>query len=171
MAAEAAARCGAGLISIAMRPEYAPMQAALRPELMFRGVATPSELSPLIQRANVLAIGPGLGTDAWAQDLLDNALNCGLPLVVDADALNLLAEHPQQRDDWILTPHPGEASRLLGQSIAEIQADRFTAAQHLVSEYGRRGGAQRRGLTDCLRRSTPADLRIGQSRYGQRRNG
>jgi hydroxyethylthiazole kinase-like uncharacterized protein yjeF len=64
------------------------------------------------------------------------ALDCGLPLIVDADALNLLAQEPLHREDWVLTPHPGEAARLLACSSAEIEADRFSAVQELQARYG-----------------------------------
>jgi NAD(P)H-hydrate epimerase len=90
----------------------------------------------LLARATVVVIGPGLGTDRWAMGLLDAALNCPLPLVVDADALNLLASEPLPRGNWILTPHPGEAARLLGQTSAAIQADRFGAIRALQQRYG-----------------------------------
>lgn len=136
MSAEAAARCGAGLVSIATRREHAAMQAALRPELMFRGVENAAELKPLLERADVVAIGPGLGTQDWGRALLAAVLATALPLVVDADALNLLAVAPQRRDNWILTPHPGEAARLLGMDTATLQQDRFAAARRLHERYG-----------------------------------
>jgi NAD(P)H-hydrate epimerase len=63
-------------------------------------------------------------------------LDARLPLVVDADALNLIARDPVRRADWILTPHPGEAARLLGSDSRAIQADRFAAAAQLESRYG-----------------------------------
>lgn len=136
LAAEAAARCGAGLISIATRPAAADMQAAQRPELMFRGVDSVADLDPLLERASVIAIGPGLGTSRWGQSLLAAVLDRDLPLVIDADALNLLAQQPQQRRRWILTPHPGEAARLLASDTRTIQQNRFAAVQALVQRYG-----------------------------------
>lgn len=136
MAAEAAARCGAGLVSVATRPEHAPVHAALRPEIMFRGVRHADELGPLIARAEVIAIGPGLGTGEWSLSLLDAVLAAPRPLVMDADALNLLARKPFQRDHWILTPHPGEAARLLACDTATVQADRFAATRKLAERYG-----------------------------------
>jgi NAD(P)H-hydrate epimerase len=63
-------------------------------------------------------------------------LDSGLPLVVDADALNLLAAMPEARHDWVLTPHPGEAARLLGQDTAALQADRFAALRALQQRFG-----------------------------------
>ena len=83
----------------------------------------------------MIAIGPGLGQSAWARELFCAALETALPLVVDADALNLLAQEPARRDNWILTPHPGEAARLLGCSTADIQADRFRAARELQQRF------------------------------------
>ncbi len=136
MAAEAAARCGAGLVSVATSPEHAAQLNMLRPELMCHGVDGPQQLRPLLQRASVVAIGPGLGSSNWAQGLLGYVLECKLPMVLDADALNLLAYEPMQRGDWILTPHPGEAARLLNCSVAEIQSDRFLSVRKLQLKYG-----------------------------------
>ncbi len=136
MAAEAAVRCGAGLVSVATSPEHAVQLNMARPELMCHGVEGPKQLKQLLQRANVVAIGPGLGRSKWAMRLLGYVLECKLPLVLDADALNLLAYEPMRRDDWILTPHPGEAARLLGCSVAEIQSDRFQSVRKLQHKYG-----------------------------------
>ncbi|MEE4377016.1 MAG: NAD(P)H-hydrate dehydratase [Candidatus Competibacteraceae bacterium] len=136
MAAEAAARCGAGLVSVATRAAHAGIQAALRPELMFRGVESVAELTDLLTRATVVAIGPGLGTKDWSQILFNAALTTDLPLVVDADGLNLLAANPVHRDNWILTPHPGEAARLLQTTPAQIETDRFAAAAEIALRYG-----------------------------------
>ena len=140
MAAEAAARCGAGLVSIATRPEHAALQAAARPELMFHGVENATQLPPLLERASVLAIGPGLGTRDWGRALLDCALEHATchqkPVVLDADGLNLLAEQPFRSKCWVLTPHPGEAARLLNTDTASVQADRFQAVQTLQQHYG-----------------------------------
>ncbi len=136
MAAEAAARAGAGLVSIATRPGHAPLLNLTRPELMCHGVDTPAQLEPLLQRASVVAVGPGLGQGEWSRALLERTFRSGLPLVVDADALNLLARAPTRRDDWVLTPHPGEAARLLGCSTGEVQADRFQSLSRLQQRYG-----------------------------------
>lgn len=136
MAAESAARVGAGLVSVATRPEHAPVIAMARPELMARGVETPDELEPLLARASTLAIGPGLGTSPWSVAVFGRILDVRRPLVVDADALNLLARDPLRREDWILTPHPGEAARLLGCTGDEVQADRFESARRIQDQYG-----------------------------------
>lgn len=136
MAAEAAARCGAGLVSVATRTSHVPMIGAGRPELMCHGIERGSELLPLLKRATVAVIGPGLGMGPWGRALLSRVLDCNLPLVVDADALNLLAVEPCFQHKWVLTPHPGEAARLLGCTSAEIQQDRFRASASIVASFG-----------------------------------
>lgn len=136
MAAEAAARVGAGLVSVATRPEHVASITGPRPELMVHGVATAADCRQLLDRATVVALGPGLGQSQWSRLLLTTALDASLPMVVDADALNLLAEDPVRRDDWILTPHPGEAGRLLGISSSEVQQDRFKAVRALQQQFG-----------------------------------
>jgi NAD(P)H-hydrate epimerase len=133
---EAALRVGAGLVYLATRAAHAAVISAQRPELLCYGVERSEQLAPLLERADVIAIGPGLGQSEWASQLLARVLDTGLPLVVDADALSLLALEPLRRDNWILTPHPGEAARLLKTNTAEIQSDRFTAAAELQKRYG-----------------------------------
>jgi NAD(P)H-hydrate epimerase len=103
---------------------------------MSQPVETAAELLPLLRRATVLALGPGLGQGTWGRAMLTQALQSSLPMVVDADALNLLADDPVQRDNWVLTPHPGEAARLLGQSTDAVQADRVASAQAIQARYG-----------------------------------
>lgn len=139
MAAEAAARSGSGLTSVAMRPGYVAAMAAARPDIMWHGTNTPSDCRRAMRRATVIAIGPGLGTDRWAQQLLAMVIErgqSGLPLILDADALNLLAQEPYKHECWVLTPHPGEAARLLNCSVAEINNDRFGAVRQLQNQYG-----------------------------------
>lgn len=136
MAAEAAARSGAGLVSVATRDAHVAAMLAGRPELMCRGVETEQMLTPLTERADVLVLGCGLGQQAWGRAMYQAALGSKRPMVVDADALNLLAEQPLRRDDWILTPHPGEAARLLGITVAQVQSDRFAAVSALRERFG-----------------------------------
>jgi len=136
MAGEAAYRAGAGLVILATHPEHAAQISAARPELMTYGVTSPADLRPLFARADVIAIGPGLGGSEWGQALFGAALDTRLPIVVDADALNSLAADPAMHEGWILTPHPGEAARLLGMSKEEVQADRFAAVREMVASYG-----------------------------------
>lgn len=136
MAGEAAARVGAGLVSIITRVEHAMMLNASRPELMCHGIDNEAQFQQLAERASVIAIGPGLGQTEWSKKMLAYALESGQPLVVDADALNLLSQNTQKRDDWVLTPHPGEAARLLGQAVSEVEKDRFTAIDNLLDSVG-----------------------------------
>ncbi len=142
MASEAAVRSGAGLVSVATRAEHVALCTGNRPEVMSHAVQSGQELELLLDRASVLLIGPGLGRSAWSGQLLHQAqgANHTQPMVVDADALNLLSQDrlvdPVKRDNWVLTPHPGEAARLLGCSVAQIQADRFQAVNQLQQRYG-----------------------------------
>jgi NAD(P)H-hydrate epimerase len=135
LAGEAALRAGAGLVTLAVHPENISVVAA-RPEAMCVATHAAADLAGALSRATVVAVGPGLGQDAWAQELLDAALASGLPLVVDADALNLLAAAPRKLQHSVLTPHPGEAGRLLGMGSGEVQADRLQAARALQARFG-----------------------------------
>ncbi len=131
MAAEAALRAGAGLLSIGTRRDHVGPLLARLPEAMTHALEDGSALPALLAKARVVAIGPGLGQDEWARALYARVLQSGLPLVIDADALNLLA----QDADAILTPHPGEAARLLETTTAAVQADRYASAQALAERY------------------------------------
>ncbi len=136
LCAEAAARVGAGLTSVATRHEHVPAVIAARPELMARGVAGSGDLAPLLEAASVAAVGPGLGRAGWGTELLGAALGEGRALVLDADALNLLAAMPALRERLdgarcVITPHPGEAARLLDTDSRSVEADRFAAAEGL----------------------------------------
>ena len=135
LAGAGALRAGCGLVSVAQPPAAAP-GAAVFPELMCHAVADRAGLRPLLEAADAVAVGPGLGRGAWAREMLAAVLERRVPLVVDADALRLLAAEPQARADWILTPHPGEAGALLGSAVAAVQQDRFAAARGLAERYG-----------------------------------
>lgn len=136
LAGEGALRTGAGLVTVATHPDHAAYVNLNRPELMCPGVDGPAQLDPFLERATVVAVGPGLGKGPWGKGLLDRVLESGLPLVVDADALNLLTISPASRGDWVLTPHPGEAARLLGIETKAIQADRFGSVRRLQERFG-----------------------------------
>jgi len=137
LCAEAALRTGAGLVSVATRADHVAPLLARRPELMPRAIEDVGDFDTATQRATLLALGPGLGQNDWGRELLGRALHADLPMVLDADALNLIAEHPRTlRADTVLTPHPGEAARLLGIDTRALQSDRFTAAQRLVERFG-----------------------------------
>ncbi|XKE44571.1 NAD(P)H-hydrate dehydratase [Halomonas organivorans] len=138
LAAEHCARLGAGKVSLATAPEHVTASLVRRPEVMVHGVRGAADLGELPAQAGVLVVGPGLGQGSWGQAMLQAALAAGRPLVVDADGLNLLAHRftGEHRDDWLLTPHPGEAGRLLGIGATEVEADRPAAAAELQRRYG-----------------------------------
>ncbi|TDX99282.1 NAD(P)H-hydrate dehydratase [Thiohalophilus thiocyanatoxydans] len=136
LAGEAALRAGAGRVSIATRAAHAATLNHGRPELMCHGVEESQALQALIDQATVVAVGPGLGQGEWGRMIWQALAACDTPQVVDADALNLLAENPRQGGQRILTPHPGEAARLLNLTPAEVQADRLAAVRRLQAQYG-----------------------------------
>ena len=134
MTAEACARSGAGLITLGTEQGY-----PVRPEIMSFTTNDVLRLESAIERATVIAIGPGLGIEEEANELLKKIMSSSKPLVIDADALNLLASFPEDkchRNNWILTPHPGEAARLLNTSTANIQSNRIESVKAIQNRYG-----------------------------------
>jgi hydroxyethylthiazole kinase-like uncharacterized protein yjeF len=142
LAGEAALRVGAGLVTILTRSEHIAAVVGNRPELLCYGIDNASDqveqLEQLLAAASVLVLGCGLGQSSWSQALFDSALGSPLPKIIDADGLNHLARcaHIPQASNWILTPHPGEAARLLNTTIAKVQADRLAAVTQLQKQYG-----------------------------------
>jgi NAD(P)H-hydrate epimerase len=136
LAGEAALRAGAGLVTVATDAQSVAPIIAGRPELICNAVKSAAELERLLDAADVVAIGPGLGQSRSARDFFGTVAGCEKAIVLDADALTLLAEKPRHRDDWILTPHPGEAARLLGTDAAAIQRDRLGSARAIAARYG-----------------------------------
>lgn len=136
---EAALRSGAGRVTLATAPAHAAMINLSRPELMVNSISGASELLPLLDGDHIVAAGPGFGNTQWAVSLLDACLATQLPLVIDADGLNLLAERSRDkvvsRGNWILTPHPAEAARLLGCTVSEVQQDRVGCAHKIAENY------------------------------------
>ncbi|MGJ7515435.1 NAD(P)H-hydrate dehydratase [Pseudomonas baetica] len=136
LSAQSALRSGAGMVSLATRPEHVPAALARIPEVMALGTSSANQLMGLLEKVSVLVVGPGLGQGAWGRSLLSVAANASLPQVWDADALNLLAEeHVNLPNVSVITPHPGEAARLLGVSTAQVQADRPAAVRALSKKY------------------------------------
>jgi ADP-dependent NAD(P)H-hydrate dehydratase / NAD(P)H-hydrate epimerase len=138
MAGESALRVGAGLVTIATRPEHVTIACATRPELMCLGINhnNISHIKQLIADVEVVGIGPGLGVRHFGKKLWKKVIKSKHQLVLDADALNILAKKRRHRNNWILTPHPGEAARLLKCTVAAIQNDRFFAVRALQKKYG-----------------------------------
>lgn len=136
LAGEAALRVGSGLVSIATRQSHAGLINIGRPELMCHGVEDVDELNLLLEKASVIVIGPGLGQSQWGKEMISQVVVSGKPMVVDADGLNLLANKGFYFNNWVLTPHPGEAARLLKCSTPEITKDRFAAVSKIQHKYG-----------------------------------
>lgn len=139
MAGDAALRAGAGLVSVVTHPAHAATLLARRPELMVRGVQDAGQLDDLLERASVVVVGPGLGQSHWSRQLFERVMvtqvdspTATVRLVVDADGLNLLAAAPRHCSRWVLTPHPGEAARLL----PDRKTDRFAMVQALQRQFG-----------------------------------
>lgn len=136
LCAEAALRCGAGLVDVATRERHVPALLTRTPEALAHAVDDESGFDAILGRADVLAIGPGLGQGDWGLHLQQRSMAAGKPMVVDADALNLIARSARPLPvDTIITPHPGEASRLLGCTSADVQRDRYAAAHELCARY------------------------------------
>lgn len=165
LSAEAALRCGAGMVSLATREQHLSAALSRLPEVMTCAVGSSTELRAPLQRANILVVGPGLGQSAWSRALLSTAVQSTALQVWDADALNLLAsEFCSAPQHCILTPHPGEAARLLKISSTEVQADRNSAALLIAQRYNAitvlKGHhsliASPEGQLSCVERGHPA---------------
>ncbi|EQD45653.1 carbohydrate kinase, YjeF related protein, partial [mine drainage metagenome] len=133
--AEGALRAGAGLVSVVTRPEHVAGLISARPEAMVHGTRSGRIPEALLERADIGVMGCGLGQDRWGKALWEQMMQWPKPLIVDADGLNLLAQSPRQRDSWLITPHPGEAARLLNVSIDAIEKNRFDACLRLADRY------------------------------------
>ncbi|WP_342315209.1 NAD(P)H-hydrate dehydratase [Lysobacter sp. FW306-1B-D06B] len=136
LCAQAALRSGAGLVEVATRERHIAPLLARVPEAMVHEVGDTYAFHAALERADAIALGPGLGRDDWGPPLYERAIASGKALLLDADALNLLATKPFALPaDAVITPHPGEAARLLGVSTADVQRDRFAAARALCERY------------------------------------
>ncbi|MFY9551762.1 MAG: NAD(P)H-hydrate dehydratase, partial [Thermoanaerobaculia bacterium] len=150
LAACGALRGGAGLVTVFCAESLAPLVVAALPEAMTEalpeagGAVAASAVGPLrraLSRFDAAVVGPGLGVSAEAVAFLEALLpTTRLPMLVDADGLNAFAGRPgffrRHRGPLVLTPHPGEAGRLLGETAREVQADRFGAARTLARASG-----------------------------------
>ncbi|TWE01486.1 NAD(P)H-hydrate epimerase [Pseudomonas sp. AG1028] len=136
LSAQSALRGGAGMVSLATRAEHIGAAQTRLPEVMSLAVASANQLNVLAGKITVWVVGPGLGQGAWGRSLLSAAAAASGVQVWDADALNLLAtDNVRIVPGSVITPHPGEAARLLGISTAELQADRPAAARALARRY------------------------------------
>jgi len=136
LAGWAAYIAGAGLVRVATIPENVSAITSLRPELLVSGINKVQQLKALPHGDEVLARGPGMGQTKWSHQVFEFCLEHRQPDIIDADGLSLLAQAPDKRQGWVLTPHPGEAARLLNCRARDVQADRIAAANEIVSVYG-----------------------------------
>ena len=139
---EAALRSGAGKVTLATHPAHAAWLNLACPELMVRGVEDKEQIRNLLQQVDVVVTGTGLGRDSWAEEMFRVCMQTPARVVLDADGLNILAGLFAEMADgdiplgnWILTPHPAEAGRLLGIPASEVQHDRVKRAQQLAQRY------------------------------------
>lgn len=128
-------RSGAGRVSVGCHPDSVSVIGSRCSELMVHPIRNRRDLASLLHKADVVAVGPGLGQDSWAQEIFGACLESKVRKVVDADGLNLLAQEPKTLERCVLTPHPGEASRLLGCPTEAVEADRAAALDLLCDKY------------------------------------
>lgn len=137
LTSEAALRTGAGMVKVYTHPDSVLAVSIGRPELM----VTATDLITALEWATCVAIGPGLGKDNWSittfETVMQYCFKHNKPMVVDADALNLIAQNSffASLNDTVITPHPGEASRLLNCSVGEIEANRYHSVKQLVHKF------------------------------------
>lgn len=149
LAAEGAMRAGAGYVTAGLTADVQPIVSGSVPEALTRvlsrdeslGPDALEEFKPVLERATALAIGPGLGQGDAQRDLVMSALrSVDLPVLLDADGLNVVAGHTSALSDrdgpTVITPHPAELARLLDVSVDEIQSDRVTAARDAAQRFG-----------------------------------
>lgn len=172
MAGQAALRCGAGKVSVLTHPLSHPVVAGAQPELMVHQrddtSSDDSNLDELLSQIDVVVMGPGLGQAEWGQSLFNQLAAWEGSLVMDADALNLLANSKCKAPAearWLLTPHPGEAGRLLGCAAADIEADRYAVVRELADKFnaqvllkgaGSLVAAPGEGMIQVCRQGSPA---------------
>ena len=144
LSAESALRCGVGLVKVHCHESSKLSISASCPEIML----TNNSLAAALKWCSCIIIGPGLGQDEWAQQqffqVLTHLKQHPKPVIIDADAINLLASNKEDRDilntlaqlpALVLTPHPGEASRLLGCTISQIENNRYLASENIAQEF------------------------------------
>ncbi|WP_036590232.1 bifunctional ADP-dependent NAD(P)H-hydrate dehydratase/NAD(P)H-hydrate epimerase [Oceanospirillum maris] len=143
LSSQTAARSGAGLVKVMTRPEHVSALIARQPEMMVTGLTSVHQIDQWLAWCDVVVVGPGLGQEGWGQQLWQKVMLAGCAKVIDADALNLMASKPSFMErlptsakNWVLTPHPGEAARLLGTSIEDVEQDRPNAVRLIQQKFG-----------------------------------
>ena len=155
LAAEAAVRSGVGLVSVATHPSHAALVNIRQPEIMCMGVINAGDLKSLLNRCTVVACGPGLGVDDWGLEMFSAMGTTTLPIILDADGLNLLAKYPYSSANRVITPHVGEAARLLAVSKKRVAKNRLSAALELQKIYGGIVVLKGAGTIVAMENSTP----------------
>lgn len=139
---EATLRSGGGKVTLVTHPEHASTLNIGCPELMVRDAEAGSVVRALLKQADVVVLGTGLGQSSWSVEMLNACRDHVGPMVVDADALNLIAKESalerisEHGSQVIMTPHPAEAGRLLGVDSRVVQNDRISAAKELARQGG-----------------------------------
>lgn len=135
LAAQGALRSGVGRVTVVTRPEHVAAIVSVQPEIMALGIKESHIPDELLQRVNAIAIGPGLGRDDWGRKIFDQVIYQPHHKILDADALFHLPDQAVDLIDGVITPHPGEAARLLSTTVDGIEDDRYTAIDQLFQEY------------------------------------
>ena len=139
MAAEAALRAGAGLVTVATRPEHFNAIASRIPEVMMVD-ANCSDFAKQVDKYETILIGPGLGRSNWGRGLYEVCMGLKIPTVVDADGLFWMAElGAPGHADVIISPHAGEAARLVGSNVTQVETDRLQTTKELIRKYSMMG--------------------------------
>ena len=139
LAGRAALRTGAGMVYVLANNTEQHNGINYCPEILWQNFVGTKQLKELLEKATVIVLGPGLGQDKNSKLLFDEVMQSNLPIILDADGLNILSEKFNNkfkiRKNLILTPHPKEAARLLQVDVATIEADRFLAATQLAQKF------------------------------------
>ena len=142
LSSKAAIKIGAGLVSLATRSEHLQAALSFAPEVMTKPVDSGQSLENYLDSPTVICLGPGLGKDYWSEQMiyksLENTHKNKTPILIDADGLNLLPEFSKKLPlpkKIVLTPHLGEAARLLNTSVEKVKKNKISAAKRISNKY------------------------------------
>ena len=160
LASKAAVFSGAGLVSLATRSIHVEAALSSCPELMVNGIESGQDVEEILAKSTVVVLGPGLGQSAWSEQMLQRtfmeAKKRNLPVVLDADGLNLLTKLKLKSGiprKMVITPHPGEAARLVNKEVNKIQEDRFKSVTALEKKFGSVSVLKGSGSLVCYKRN------------------
>ena len=142
LSSKAAIKIGAGIVSLATRSEHLQAALSFAPEVMTKPVDSGQSLENYLDFPTVICLGPGLGKDYWSEQMiyksLENTHKNKTPILIDADGLNLLPEFSKKLPlpkKIVLTPHLGEAARLLNTSVEKVKKNKVSAAKRISNKY------------------------------------